>query len=200
MENSKTHNRRKTGFIIGVLILFVVILSGSLFYATVIKDRVDPLLRLKGVLENITQQEVIQNGHSLELRTSEIQELSTIERDMQSIIKYEATFLGTKKTLILRGNFKAKAGFDLKKAAQFSIEDGRVTGQLPKAEILSVEMMDFEIYHAQDGALNKLNEKDRQAATNQLLEQARKDAFESDLTERATKNFQQRLDDLMKMP
>ncbi len=179
--------------------LIVAGITAWFFFSKVLPAS-DPVVRLKAALEKITQQQVIQEGHTLEIRTKDIQELSVMERDLQSIIKYETVFLGSKKTIILKGKFKAKAGFDLTKASEFSIVNGKINGALPAAEILSVELMDYEIYHSQDGMLNRLQSPDQEAATKQLLLQARKDAECSDLKQRAESQFKQRLNDLMGEP
>ena len=200
MSNS---NKASAGGMIGAFFMMFVLaficLGGVAWYYINQKiDTVtDPVSKLKTVLEKITKQEVIQQGHSLEIQTNRIQELAVIEREMHSIIKYETVFLGARKTLILRGRFNVKAGFDLTKASKFSIMNGRVIGTPPPAEILTVELEDFEIYHSSDQAFNKLTAIDQEAATNQLLYQARKDAQASDLRELADQQFEQRLDDLM---
>ena len=72
-----------------------------------------------------------------------------------------------------------------------------MAGTPPEAKILGVELLDYEIYHTQDSAFNKLTPADQEAATNQLLSQARKDAEQSDLKEQAKLRFHERLDDLM---
>ena len=185
-------------FFATTFIAFICLGGGAWYYLTQkIEQVTDPVAKLKTVLEKITNQEVIQTGHSLEIQTNRIQELAVVERKMHSIIKYETTFLGARKTLILRGKFNVKAGFDLTKAGKFSVMNGRVIGTPPEAEILTVEMEDFEIYHSSDKALNKLTSIDQQEATRQLLYQARKDARDSDLCELANRQFDQRLDDLM---
>ncbi len=159
-----------------------------------------PMTRLKSALEAITHNEVRQDGYSLEIQTNNIQELATVEREFQSIVKYEAYFLGQKKLLILKGNFRAKAGFDLARATDFSISNERVVGDLPRAEILSVEMLTYEVFHAEDNIFNQLKPADQEAATRHLLEQARRDAQQSDLRMQAETRFQQRLGDLMHNP
>ena len=186
--------------LIFLLVSLIVVGLSAWFFISYVKPTTDPLVKLKHALETITQNEIKTDGHTLEIQTNSIQELATIEREMQSIIKYEGSFLGQKKLLILKGNFKAKAGFDLNNASEFSIINGEVSGTPPKAEILSVELLDYEIYHSQDAAFNKLTPKDQEAATHQLLNQARLDALNSDLRLQAELQFQQRLDDLMDSP
>lgn len=194
-------SRKFLGFSLSILLIALAVagITAWLFFTKVL-PATDPVIKLKTALEKITQQQVTQEGHTLEIRTQDIQELSVVEREMQSIIKYETTFLGSKKTIILKGKFKAKAGFDLTKAGKFSIVNGKVSGEPPAAEILSVELLDYEVYHSQDGTLNKLQPPDQEAATKQLFYQARKDAEGSNLKQRAESQFKQRLDDLMGSP
>ncbi len=199
-SNPQPQKQSRGGLGISLFLLFIslaVVGAAAWFFVTKVQPALDPMSKLKGALETITQNQITQEGSSLEIQTNNIQELAVIERDSQSIIKYETLFLGSKKTLILKGNFKIKAGFDLTKASQFSIINGKVSGHPPKAEILSVEMIDYEIFHSQDGAFNKLTPQDQESATNALLEQARQDAQNSNLRQQAELQFQQRLDDLM---
>ena len=202
-NTSFTNQSSKRILVISMLFLLlslVVVGLATWFFLTKVKPAYDPVVKLKHALETITKQEVRQEGHSLELRTDRIQELAVIEREMRSIIKYETTFLGSKKTIILKGKFTAKAGFDLSQAGKFSLIEGQIIGSPPPARILSVELKDYEIYHSQDGTFNKLQPADQEAATRQLLAQARKDAEESDLRDQAELQFRQRIDDLMESP
>lgn len=170
------------------------------FFIKKVEPAFDPMVRLKSALETLTHQEVTQSGHSLELRTDQIRELSVIEREMQSMTKYEGTFFKSKKMIILKGTFKVKAGFNLNEASTFSLVDGEISGDPPPAQILSVELLDYEVYHSQDGLINKLQAEDQEKATEHLLSQARKDAEASDLKEKAEAQFKQRLSDLMHSP
>ncbi len=183
-------------FVVSLMMIGVV----TWFFMNQITPMLDPVQRLKGALETITKNEVKQSGHSLEIQTNAIEELATVEREMHSIIKYEGTFLGQKKMLILKGTFRATAGFDLTKAPSFSIIENQVSDSPMTAEILHVELLDYEIYHSQDSAFNKLTPEDQEIATNQLLEQARQDAIESDLRTEAQLKFHERLDDFMRAP
>ncbi len=204
MSNSGSEKKSGKRFL-GIALLFFAIsllLVGVVawYFLTYAQPLADPVNRLKSALETITKNEIKQEGLTLEIQTNSIQELATVEREMQSIIKYQGSFLGQKKLLILKGNFRAKAGFDLTEATEFSIENGKVSGTPPQAKILSVELLDFEIYHSQDSTFNKLKPADQEAATQQLLEQARKDAVQSDLRMQAELRFRERLDDLMHAP
>ena len=204
MDEELTMKQSKDGILkVAIALLLVsltVVGAATWVYFAKIKPATDPLVRLKSAIETVTQRKIEQSGHTLELRTEDIMELATVEREMQSIIKYEASFLGVKKTLILKGKFKAKAGFDLSKSKGFSFQNGEVKGLPERAEVLSVELEDYEIFYSHDRTLNKLTPEDQEKATNQLLKQARKDAEESDLTDTAQKQFEQRIEDLMSVP
>ena len=202
----QTHSEQKAGkrflgiaLAFFVLSLFLVGLVGW-YFISYLKPLSDPVNQLKNALEAITSNEIKQDGHTLEIQTNTIKELATVEREMQSIIKYEGSFLGQKKLLILKGNFRATAGFDLTETNRLSIENGEISGLDQKAEVLGVELLDFEIYHSQDSAFNKLKPEDQEAATKQLLEQARKDADQSDLREQAELRLKERINDLLLVP
>lgn len=180
-------------------LLLVGLGAGGYFYLKN-QPQLDSMLRLSQALQRITNTTPTIEGHSLQLKTQDISELSVVERDLKSIIKYETQFFGVKKIIILTGKFKVKAGFNLEEATEFSMMNGKVEGSLPEAEILSVELLNYEVFHSQDAAFNKLTPKDQERATQLLLEQARKDAEQSDLTQLADSQFQQRLEDLMFQP
>jgi len=201
MSIEQAHKKASKGFLQLAVIFFVVSLMMigivTWYFIKVIEPLTDPLVKGKDALERVFKTEVKTDGYSLKLKTDSIKELATVERDVESVVKYEATFLGQKKLLILKGKFKAKAGFDLAEAGDLLIENGEITGELPKAKILSVEMVNYEVFHSQDRAFNKLTPEDQEAATKSLLSQAKEDAEQSDLKFQAERRLNERLEDLM---
>lgn len=201
MSIEKIDRRTGKGFF-GIAICFFLVsifMIGLVawYFIKVIEPMTDPLARGKDALEKVFKTDVKTDGVSLTLSTDSIQELATVERELESVIKYEATFLGQKKVLILKGIFKVKAGFNLTEAGNLKIENGEITGDLPKAKILSVEMKEYEVFHSQDKAFNKLTPEDQEAATQRLLRQAKQDAEQSDLKSQAEQRLNERLEDLM---
>jgi hypothetical protein len=199
MEEAKKRETKSAGatvwaFFGGLALLMVVGMAS--FYFFVGKPATAPLDRFAKVLEQVTQRKVVVSGSTVTLEESGVSELAVVQRKTQSLIKYETSWLTSENILIVRGEFVVKAGFDLSKVTKIEMVDGEVSGTWPEAEILSVELKDYEVFFSQDGTINKLQPKDQEEAIVLLLEQAREDAQESDLREEAERRLRERLEDL----
>ena len=193
-------NRGKSGALtilalcLGLAVLAISIMAGFHFF--VARPATKPMDRFVDALGALTQRPVYTEGTSVTLGDSEVSELVLVERRSRSLIKYETSWLGSGNVLIVQGDFAIKAGFDLDEVQTLELRDGRVEGKWPAAKILSVEMLDYEVFFSQDGAINKLSPKDQERAINRLLEQARRDALAGDLREEAETRLLERLGDL----
>ena len=179
----------------------LLLISGfAAFYFFVGKPAVDaasaPIDRFVDALEKVTQRKVETEGSTVVLEESGVSEFAVVQRKIQSLIKYETRWLASDNILIVRGEFIAKAGFDLSKVVKLKMVDGTVEGVWPEPEILSVELVDYDVFFSQNGVVNKLTPKDQEDAIRRLLQQARKDALESDLREEAQRRLRERLEDL----
>jgi hypothetical protein len=138
-------------------------------------------------------------GSTAVLEKSEIGELALVQRKTQAITKFQTTWLGSEKVLIVRGDFLVKAGFDLTEGGQWSIIGGIIDGPIPQGKVLSVEPIgDFEIYYAENGAINRLEPEDHARAFNHLKNQARRDAERSDIGKEAERVLVRRMSDIMR--
>ena len=155
-----------------------------------------PIDRFVDALDKVTQRKVETEGSTVVLEESGVSEFAVVQRKIQSLIKYETRWLASDNILIVRGEFIAKAGFDLSKVVKLKMVDGTVEGVWPEPEILSVELVDYDVFFSQNGVVNKLTPKDQEDAIRRLLQQARKDALESDLREEAQRRLRERLEDL----
>ena len=185
-------------FFVGLSLLLVV--GGGLFYFLVARPAMaamSPVDRLAEALKNVTDHEVTVNGSSITLARAEMRELAVVERRVQSMVKYETKWLGSDKMIIVKGDFLVKAGFDLTEFDGFELEGDKVIGQWPKAKVLSVEQLDYDIFFSKNGVVNKLSEQDYEAVSKLLQKQAREDAeLHSDILQSAERVIQTRLDDL----
>lgn len=183
-------------FFVGLTILM---LSGvACFYFLYHKLAQDPVERMAGALSDVFGTEVVVSGSTAVLAKAEIGELALVQRKTQAITKFQTTWLGSEKTLIVRADFIIKAGFDLSEGGQWGILDGVINGPMPRAKVLSVEPQgDFEVYYAENGAINRLNSEDHARAFNYLKNQARKDAERSDITTEAERLLLRRIKDRM---
>jgi hypothetical protein len=147
---------------------------------------------------NLAPQTTIK-GDSVVLEKSSIAELAVVARKTSTLIKHESTWLGSTKTLIVRGDFIAKAGFDLNQAFRMQIDQasGHVTVDLPRPKVLSVELKHHEILFSSPGIINKLGPEDHEAVMRVMYAKAREDVERSDLTEEAIQQVSIRLHDLL---
>jgi hypothetical protein len=138
------------------------------------------------------------SGSTAVLEKAEIGELALVQRKTSAITKFQTTWLGSEKTLIVRADFIVKAGFDLSEGGQWGILDGEINGAMPRGKVLSVEPQgDFEVYYAENGAINRLSPDDHARAFNYLKNQARKDAERSDISIEAERVLRRRIVDRM---
>ena len=164
-------------------------------YSQVAKGPVDTMAE---ALSNVFGTEVVVSGSTAVLEKSEIGELALVQRKTQAITKFQTTWLGSEKTLIVKADFIVKAGFDLSEGGQWGILDGEINGPMPEGKVLSVEPAgDFEIYYAENGAINRLNPEDHAKAFNHLKNQARRDAERSDIGKEAERVLLRRILDRM---
>lgn len=177
----------------------LLMLAGfSCVYFFVHKVTTAPVEKLADALSEVLSTKVVVSGSTAVLGKSEIGELALVQRKTQAITKFQHTWLGSEKTLIVRGDFQVKAGFDLSEGGQWNILNGAINGPLPEGKVLSVEPMgDFEIYYAESGAINRLSPEDHASAFNFLKRQARRDAERSDIGEEAERVLLRRLNDRM---
>ena len=147
---------------------------------------------------NLAPQTTI-TADSVVLEKSSIAELAVVARKTSTLVKHETTWLGSTKILIVRGDFIAKAGFDLNQAFRMQIDQANrhVTVDLPKPKVLSLEFKHHEILFSSPGIINKLGPEDHEAVMRAMYSKAREDAEKSDLTEEAIQQVNIRLHDLL---
>ena len=199
-DHSNAKGSRLPGAIMalfGGMTLLMLVGAGCFYflYSQVAKGPVDMMAE---ALSNVFGAEVVVSGSTAVLEKSEIGELALVQRKTQAITKFQTTWLGSEKTLIVKADFIVKAGFDLSEGGQWGILDGEINGPMPEGKVLSVEPAgDFEIYYAENGAINRLNPEDHAKAFNHLKNQARRDAERSDIGKEAERVLLRRILDRM---
>ena len=134
--------------------------------------------------------------------TSEISELSLLEMRMSATRTIEKSEnlsflpLGTKK-LIVRGYYQVKGGYRLKEGVSLRVERGKPVARFPKPEILSVELIDFDVLSEDSGWLNKVQPADRAQILRELREQMRMEAERSGMLDTVEATLRTRLRDLL---
>lgn len=158
---------------------------------------------LDKVLGAITNADTrIVEGKAELAETTEISELSLLEmrmsatRTIERSERFSFVPLGTKK-LIVRGYYQVKGGYRLKAGASLRMDGGRPVASFPKPEILSVELVDFDVLSEESGWLNKVQPADRAQVLRELREQMRQEAVRSGMLETVEATLRTRLRDLM---
>jgi hypothetical protein len=141
-------------------------------------------------------------GRAEIVETSEISEFSLLEMRMsatRTIEKSETLSflpLGTKK-LIVRGHYTVKGGYRLKDGVSLRMEQGRPVARFPKPEVLSVELIDFDVLSEDSGWLNHVQPEDRAQILRELHNQMRAEAEASGLLDTVESTLRTRLRDLL---
>jgi hypothetical protein len=158
---------------------------------------------LKDVLEAITNSSTrVVAGRAEIVETTEISELALMEmrmsatRTIEKSDSYAFLPLGTKK-LIVRGYYRVKGGYRLKDGVSLRIEDGNPVARFPKPEVLSVELIDFDVLSEDSGWMNKIQPGDRAQILRELREQMRTEAEESGMLTTVESSLRTRLRDLL---
>ena len=122
-------------------------------------------------------------------------EVALAEQEMTHDLRYETTWLGSRKVLHARGRFTVKAGYNLADGQWFVEQkpDGTWHVNLPDPTVLSCELTKIENVADDDGMWNKLSAEDRTLAHQQLLNEARAKAANKELFERVEIELGRRL-------
>lgn len=158
---------------------------------------------LKEVLGAITNTDTrIVEGRAEVVETAKISELSLLEMKMSATrtIEKSENFsfvpLGTKK-LIVRGHYQVKGGYRLTDGVSLRMENGTPIARFPKPEILSVELIDFDVLSEDSGWMNKIQPSDRAQILRELRNQMRLEAEQSGLLDTVAATLRTRLRDLL---
>ena len=197
VEMWKTVRRVITVLVIAGVLVFVVFRIERAVSGT----RADVERGLEKVLGAITNTDTrITEGRAEISETSEISELSLLEMRMsatRTIEKSESLSilpLGTKK-LIVRGYYQVKGGYRLKDGVSLRMERGKPVANFPKPEILSVELVDFDVLSEDSGWLNKVQPADRAQILRELREQMRVEAEKCGMLDTVEATLRTRLRD-----
>lgn len=158
---------------------------------------------LDQVLGTITNRDTrIVEGRAEITESKEISELSLLEMRMSAVRTIEKTEryfsfpLGTKR-LIVRGHYKVKAGYRLTNGVSLRMDQGRAVAHFPKPNVLSVELLDFEVLSEDSGWLNKVQPEDRAQILRELRTQMRMEATQSGMLTTVEATLRTRLRDLL---
>lgn len=121
--------------------------------------------------------EIRVNSRVVVTGTTPILELATVEKQAVVRHSWSETWLHSTKTMEVEATFTARAGFDLQRHFQITLDTRTHTmsAQLPPAKILSIGMSDIRILKDEDGLWNKLSAPDREEALRTLQSKAQQE-------------------------
>jgi len=156
-----------------------------------------PVDKLARALGSVTNGEVKVDGYTLTLESTETRELIVVKRRTQSVVKFESSWLRSKKVYIVKGEFEIKAGFDLSEFEGFELKGNEAVGEWPEPRLLGVNLQKYDTFFSSSGVVNRITDADREHVVNLLMQQARIDAVQnSDILNEAERIIQTRLEDL----
>jgi len=130
-------------------------------------------------------------------QSAPVAEFAVVEQDMNHHYEWHHKWLGSEKSIVIEGVFRAKAGFDLQKPFIVRLDaNGGISAELPPAKILSVEQQGQLKFQDEDGFWNKLSSEDRQHAINEFLLSAKQKAVNSGLITQAEQQAAERIREL----
>jgi hypothetical protein len=132
-------------------------------------------------------------------QTSPILEVATVSRPLLVDYEWSHTWLGSTKTLRVRGIFSAKAGYDLQKPFEINISPSplSVSARLPDPQVLSMQLDSFIVLQDENGWWNRLTEEDRTNAVTALRTTARQKAEGSGMLEEVRRSAEARIRELV---
>jgi hypothetical protein len=132
-------------------------------------------------------------------QNSPILEIATISRPLFVDHQWSHTWLGSTKSLHVRGVFTAKAGYDLRKPFEIRVTGSplRVAARLPNPELLSMQMDSYEVLEDESGWWNRLTEADRTNVVTSLQSNARQKAEASGILQEVARSAEDRIRELV---
>ncbi len=185
----------------GVLLSGVGLFFGALaLYLLLVKAPADVAHNLAdGVARtfHFTPQVRIEETVVIEQNTP-IAELATVARDLMVEYSWSHQWLGSTKTITLRGTYTAKAGFDLKEPFRLTIRESplRVQAMMPTPKLLSLQMNSYSILQDESGWWNTISDADREQAVRELQRVAQEKAKNSGMLAEAAATVEQRIKEL----
>lgn len=166
--------------------------NGTLNAAKRIAEDIDSLIHARP--------QIICGGITLAEASNSITELTTVEKPFEHTYSYESTWLGSTKRIKVKGQFMAKAGYDLTKPFTIDVSEDMRTlrAQMPPAQINSVEQLSIEILQEDAGWWNKISTEDRQSALNALLLDAKMGIRKSTILADTDKAFREQFEKILR--
>jgi hypothetical protein len=129
----------------------------------------------------------------------DVAKLVSTEMTLRDVVVYDASRYGFTKRALLVVTGKVSAGIDLGAATNVQIDDAarRITITLPRARVMSVEVLDVRTYDERAGLFNPFQPEDRDAIQRQVRHQLYTAGEESGLLVHADSSAARILKDLL---
>jgi hypothetical protein len=184
-------------FLLAGVVVFFAVLAAYFLLAKMPADVARSLADGIAHSFNFTPQVKIEETVVIEQHTP-IAELATVARDLMVEYSWSHQWLGSTKTITLRGTFTAKAGFDLTKPFSLTIHESplRVHAVMPAPTLLSLQMNSYTILKDESGWWNRISDADREHAVHELQRAAREKAEASGILAEAKATVEQRIKEI----
>lgn len=132
-------------------------------------------------------------------RLQEVAKLVSIEMTLRDVVAYEQTRFRSTKRLLLVVTARVAAGIDLSKDTKVEIDSVAklITISVPPAEVMSVDVLNYETYDERAGLWNPFRPEDRDAIQRQVRSKLILSAQQSGILQHADKNASKVLTDLL---
>jgi hypothetical protein len=182
--------------IIAVLVFMVfqqVASWPSRFFDGFTHESAEQIEKVRNVLADTFQlrPRISVKDHVVYEQSQNVLELTVLTKDTEVTRESDQTWFGSTKHIRIRATFRLHAGFDLEKKCEVTVQGPTVLVKLPRAKILSTEVLGWNVEQLQDGLWNKIQPEDVQAELKALPELAT--AKEPSLPEEAQQHFESRL-------
>jgi hypothetical protein len=189
-------------------ILILALLGGFIFYRLVLlperaaaaaQAQIGHVLQAaKQAFADIVhaQPRVVVNQRVVLEQASPVLELAVLQREITVERETENTWLGSTKTLRIRGTYRVKAGYDLRQPFEANIDGGQpqvLRVGLPRAKLLSVELEKLDLLTMDNGLWNKVEPEEFETEVNGLNLDARRQAMTEGLAAEAEKMLTEQL-------
>ncbi len=210
--SSEQPNASRSFFITGTLVLLIFILLAVVGYVGVQRATDNAAETAQQLASNAAEQvrsalnitpRVSISGLTVIEQRSPIMELALVQQTIFKEYTWQHTFLGSTKRLVLRGEFVAKAGYNLQDSFALAITPATdssalaVRVHLPAPRLLSLEMKQYNVARDESGFWNYVTAQDREDAVNALQREARLSVEQSDILQSVHTEAQRRFQDAL---
>ncbi|MGB2957403.1 MAG: DUF4230 domain-containing protein [Bacteroidota bacterium] len=202
MIRSQSNSGKRIGAIVGAAVSAILLVGVAVAaYIVLVKAPTDLAQNTAdGIRElfNFTPRVSIEQTVVIEQNTP-ILEVATVSRTITVDHLWSHTWLGSTKTLHLKGVYTGKAGFDLRQPFEVDIRKNplRVIASLPPPQLLSLQMDRYDILRDESGWWNRISDEDREKAVEELTGTAYSRAEASGILEEARTTAEMRIREIV---